>query len=90
MDNSLSQLKEDDVQSPASSQGEITAPAMPTKLKVLTIAINFIGLQSLMLQIAANWIEQEKKDLEVAKEVHMAETCPKPDLSGDMASLVVR
>ncbi|XP_019737306.1 troponin I, fast skeletal muscle-like [Hippocampus comes] len=45
-------------------------------------------LKSLMLQIAANWIEQEKKDLEVAKEVYMAETCPNPDLSGDMASLV--
>ncbi|XP_057693585.1 troponin I, fast skeletal muscle-like [Corythoichthys intestinalis] len=45
-------------------------------------------LKSLMLQIAFNWIEQEKKDLEAAKVVHMAETCPKPDLSGDMASLV--
>ncbi|XP_077451945.1 troponin I, fast skeletal muscle-like [Stigmatopora argus] len=45
-------------------------------------------LKSLMLQIAATWIEQEKKDLEDAKVVHMEETCPKPDLSGDMASLV--
>ncbi|XP_077591900.1 troponin I, fast skeletal muscle-like [Stigmatopora nigra] len=45
-------------------------------------------LKSLMLQIAATWIEQEKNDLEEAKVVHMAETCPKPDLSGDMASLV--
>ncbi|XP_077423423.1 troponin I, fast skeletal muscle-like isoform X2 [Vanacampus margaritifer] len=45
-------------------------------------------LKSLMLQIAANWIEQEKKDLEVAKEAYIAENCPKPDLSGDMASLV--
>ncbi|XP_077373940.1 troponin I, fast skeletal muscle-like [Festucalex cinctus] len=45
-------------------------------------------LKSLMLQIAANWIEQEKKDLEVAKVTYMAESCPKPDLSGDMASLV--
>ncbi|XP_061696655.1 troponin I, fast skeletal muscle-like [Syngnathoides biaculeatus] len=41
-----------------------------------------------MLQIAANWIEQEKKDLEVAKEAYMAEMCPKPNVSGDVASLV--
>ncbi|XP_061139505.1 troponin I, fast skeletal muscle-like isoform X1 [Syngnathus typhle] len=45
-------------------------------------------LKSLMLQIAFNWIEQEKIDLEAAKEAYMAETCPKPDLSGDMASLL--
>ncbi|XP_054632382.1 troponin I, fast skeletal muscle-like [Dunckerocampus dactyliophorus] len=45
-------------------------------------------LKSLMLQIAANWIEQEAKDIEVAKQAHMAENCPPPDLSGDMASMV--
>lgn len=43
-----------------------------------------------MLQIAANWIEQEKKDTEAAKEAYMAENCPNPDLSGDMAALAVR
>lgn len=43
-----------------------------------------------MLQIAANWIEQEKKDIEEAKEAYMAENCPTPDLSGDQAALMVR
>lgn len=47
-------------------------------------------LQSLMLQIAANWIEQEKKDNEAAKAAYMAENCPLPDLSGDQATLMVR
>lgn len=51
---------------------------------------HFNLLQSLMLQIAANWIEQEKKDIAVAKEAYMAENCPAPDLSGDLASLMVR
>nr|XP_040017531.1 troponin I, fast skeletal muscle-like [Gasterosteus aculeatus aculeatus]XP_040017532.1 troponin I, fast skeletal muscle-like [Gasterosteus aculeatus aculeatus]XP_040017533.1 troponin I, fast skeletal muscle-like [Gasterosteus aculeatus aculeatus] len=44
-------------------------------------------LKSLMLQIAAGWIEQEKKELVAAKEAHMSESCPTPDLSGDMAAL---
>lgn len=48
------------------------------------------SLQSLMLQIAANWIEQERKDIEAAKEAYMAENCPDPDLSGDQAALMVR
>lgn len=43
-----------------------------------------------MLQIAANWIEQEKKDIEEAKEAYMAENCPTPDLSGDQNALMVR
>lgn len=43
-----------------------------------------------MLQIAANWIEQEKKDIAAAKEAYMAENCPAPDLNGDMAALTVR
>lgn len=43
-----------------------------------------------MLQIAANWIEQEKKDIEAAKEAYMAENCPTPDMSGDQAALMVR
>lgn len=42
-----------------------------------------------MLQIAANWIEQEKKDIEAAKETYMADNCPTPDLSGDQAALMV-
>lgn len=43
-----------------------------------------------MLQIAASWIEQEKKDIAAAKEAYMAENCPPPDLSGDQAALMVR
>lgn len=42
-----------------------------------------------MLQIAAKWIEQEKKDIEAAKEAYIAENCPTPDLSGDQAALIV-
>jgi len=34
-----------------------------------------------------NWLEQEKKDLEAAKEAYMNENCPTPDLNGDMAAL---
>uniref|UniRef100_A0A669E732 Troponin I2, fast skeletal type n=1 Tax=Oreochromis niloticus TaxID=8128 RepID=A0A669E732_ORENI len=45
-------------------------------------------LQSLILQIAMNWIEQEKKETDVAKEAYMAEHCPPPDLSGDQAALM--
>lgn len=43
-----------------------------------------------MLQIAANWIVQEKKDLEDTKKAYMAEHCPSPNLSGDQAALMVR
>ncbi|XP_061578187.1 troponin I, fast skeletal muscle-like [Cololabis saira] len=45
-------------------------------------------LKSLMLQIAAAWIEQEKKDLVVAKEAYMSENCPAPSVSGDQATLM--
>ncbi|XP_003967264.1 troponin I, fast skeletal muscle-like [Takifugu rubripes] len=45
-------------------------------------------LKSLMLQIAANWIVQEKKDTAAAKERYMAEQCPAPSLSGDQAALM--
>ncbi|XP_068578675.1 troponin I, fast skeletal muscle-like [Cebidichthys violaceus] len=45
-------------------------------------------LKSVMLQIAAGWIEQEKKDLVEAKETYMSETCPAPDMSGDQAILM--
>ncbi|XP_040895183.1 troponin I, fast skeletal muscle-like [Toxotes jaculatrix] len=44
-------------------------------------------LKSLILQIAMNWIEQEKKDVEAAKEAYMAEHCPAPDMSGDQTAL---
>lgn len=47
-------------------------------------------LQSLMLQIAANWIVQEKKDIVVSKETYMAEQCPAPSLNEDQATLMVR
>lgn len=50
----------------------------------------FLVLQSLMLQIAANWIEQEAADIAAAKEAYMAENCAAPDLSGDQAALVVK
>lgn len=46
-------------------------------------------LQSLILQIAAQWLEQEKKDIVEAKDNYMSETCPAPDLSGDQAALMV-
>ncbi|XP_042268557.1 troponin I, fast skeletal muscle-like [Thunnus maccoyii] len=45
-------------------------------------------LKSLILQIAAGWLEQEAADIAAAKETHMEENCPAPDLSGDQASLV--
>ncbi|KAM9808347.1 troponin I, fast skeletal muscle-like [Neosynchiropus ocellatus] len=45
-------------------------------------------LKSLMLQIAASWIEQEKKDLVVTKQNYMAEKCPAPSLSGDHNTLM--
>ncbi|GAA6227691.1 troponin I, fast skeletal muscle-like [Lates japonicus] len=45
-------------------------------------------LKSLILQIAQNWIEQEKKEAVSAKEAYMAEHCPAPDLSGDQNTLM--
>ncbi|XP_006805454.1 troponin I type 2a (skeletal, fast), tandem duplicate 4 [Neolamprologus brichardi] len=45
-------------------------------------------LKSLILQIAMNWIEQEKKEIETAKEAYMAEHCSAPDMSGDQAALM--
>lgn len=42
-----------------------------------------------MLQIAANWIVQETKDIAAAKEAYMAEQCPSPALHGDQATLMV-
>ncbi|XP_056453850.1 troponin I, fast skeletal muscle-like [Gadus chalcogrammus] len=45
-------------------------------------------LKSLMLQIAATWIETEKQELVEAKQNYMAENCPNPDMSGDLAALM--
>ncbi|XP_062276480.1 troponin I, fast skeletal muscle-like [Scomber scombrus] len=45
-------------------------------------------LKSLILQIAAGWIEEEKKELVLAKEAYMAENCPSPESSGDQAILM--
>ncbi|KAK5901595.1 hypothetical protein CesoFtcFv8_006946 [Champsocephalus esox] len=44
-------------------------------------------LKSLILQIAAGWIEEENKELVAAKEAYMSENAPIPDLGGDMAAL---
>lgn len=59
------------------------------KKNVIAGCLIFV-LQSLMLQIAQNWIEKEKKELVVAKAAYMAEQCPPPNLSGDQAALMVR
>ncbi|KAM9854372.1 troponin I, fast skeletal muscle-like [Aulostomus maculatus] len=45
-------------------------------------------LKSLMLQIAASWLEQEATDVAATKEAYMAEKCPPPDMGGDQASLM--
>ncbi|KAG7522438.1 hypothetical protein JOB18_022173 [Solea senegalensis] len=45
-------------------------------------------LKSLMLQIAASWIQQEKKDIIAMKEAYIAENCARPNLSGDQATLM--
>ncbi|XP_056137465.1 troponin I, fast skeletal muscle-like [Lampris incognitus] len=45
-------------------------------------------LKSVMLAIAANWIENEKKELVAAKKAYMAEHCPAPNTSGDQAALI--
>lgn len=46
-------------------------------------------VQSLILQIAQNWLEQEKTETEEAKVAYMSEHCPAPDLIGDQAALMV-
>ncbi|KAM9753888.1 troponin I, fast skeletal muscle-like [Menidia menidia] len=45
-------------------------------------------LKSLILSIAATWLEQEKKDLVSSKEAYMSQNCPGPDLAGDQATLM--
>lgn len=94
----VSQRKENDVEPQASSEGECFSSASKCRRKMLILHYKYVlfffffffSLQSLMLQIAASWIEQEKKDIAVAKEAYMAENCPNPDLSGDQAALMVR
>jgi len=44
-------------------------------------------LKSLILQIAANWLEDEKKELIAAKAAYMAENAPAPSMGGDLAAL---
>ncbi|XP_037307214.1 troponin I, fast skeletal muscle-like [Pungitius pungitius] len=44
--------------------------------------------QSLILQIAATWLEQEAGEIVASKEAYMAEKCPPPNLSGDQAALM--
>uniref|UniRef100_A0A3Q3A184 Troponin I, fast skeletal muscle-like n=1 Tax=Kryptolebias marmoratus TaxID=37003 RepID=A0A3Q3A184_KRYMA len=44
--------------------------------------------KSLILQIAAKWLEQEKTDIVAAKEAYLAENCPEPELSSDTAALM--
>ncbi|XP_059191235.1 troponin I, fast skeletal muscle-like [Centropristis striata] len=45
-------------------------------------------LKSVILSIALNWLEEEKKADKAAKEAYMAENCPAPDLSGDQNALM--
>ncbi|MED6265068.1 hypothetical protein ILYODFUR_016861 [Ilyodon furcidens] len=45
-------------------------------------------LKSLVLSVAATWLEKEKKETAEAKEAYMAEKCPAPNLSGDQAALM--
>ena len=49
----------------------------------------FSSLQSLILQIAADWIEVETKEAVETKAAYMSEKCPAPSLSGDQAALLV-
>lgn len=41
-----------------------------------------------MLQIAANWLVEEKKEIAAAKEAYMAEKCPSPSMSGGQDALM--
>jgi len=45
-------------------------------------------LKSLMLSIAASWLETEKKEIEDAKAAYMNEMAPAPDMNGDQAALM--
>ncbi|XP_056272712.1 troponin I, fast skeletal muscle-like [Pseudoliparis swirei] len=45
-------------------------------------------LKSVILQIAANWLQQETVENAATKEAYMAERCSAPDMSGDQAALM--
>ncbi|KAM4734400.1 troponin I, fast skeletal muscle-like isoform 1-T2 [Anableps anableps] len=45
-------------------------------------------LKSLVLSVAATWLEKEKKEIVASKEAYMAENCPAPNLGGDHATLM--
>ncbi|XP_028305163.1 troponin I, fast skeletal muscle-like [Gouania willdenowi] len=45
-------------------------------------------LKSVMLQIAAGLLETETKEIAAAKDAHLGEACPAPDLNGDQAALM--
>uniref|UniRef100_A0A3P8ULM4 Troponin I2, fast skeletal type n=1 Tax=Cynoglossus semilaevis TaxID=244447 RepID=A0A3P8ULM4_CYNSE len=45
-------------------------------------------LKSVMLSIAASWIEQEKKDIVATKAAYIAEHCPPPSMGGDQNTLM--
>lgn len=61
----------------------------PLHVRFFYLHILYMFLQSLVLQIAAKWLEQEKTDVAAAKEAYLAENCPEPELSGDQAALMV-
>lgn len=46
-------------------------------------------MQSVILSIAATWIEQEKEELAMAKRNYLAEVCTKPSFSGNQTALMV-
>ncbi|XP_056272713.1 troponin I, fast skeletal muscle-like [Pseudoliparis swirei] len=45
-------------------------------------------LKSLMLQIAAKWIQEDKEEIAAAKQAYMVENCASPNRSGDQAALM--
>ncbi|XP_051917297.1 troponin I, fast skeletal muscle-like [Hippocampus zosterae] len=45
-------------------------------------------LKSVILSIAATWIEQEKRELAVAKQNYLAEVCAKPSFGGNQTALM--
>lgn len=48
-----------------------------------------LSVQSLILQIAQNWLEEEKKENKKVKAAYMAEHCPSPELGGGQTALMV-
>lgn len=54
------------------------------------MVFSWFVLQSVILQIAQTWLEEEAKENEAIKAAYMAEHCPSPNLGGDQAALMVR